>query len=76
MGWIGRHQHGRFYHVSCQTVVRSGLFAFMAVLIAVLVFPVVWSFFESLLLCTAMDAVIIMVWVLWKLMYKKGEPYI
>jgi hypothetical protein len=72
---IGHHQHGRRYRVSCQTFILSGLFAFIAILIAFLFYP--FGFFvEAFLFSSAMDAVLIMVWVLWKFVYKRGEQYL
>ena len=76
MGWIGRYQHGRFYRVSCETVVLSGLFAFLAILISILFIPSIFLSLEFLLVCFAMDSMLIMVWAIWKLVYRKGEQYL
>jgi hypothetical protein len=55
--------------------VLSGFFAFVSILIAFLLYPFGFML-EAFLFSSAMDAVLIMVWVLWKFVYKRGEQYL
>lgn len=68
--WVQK-QSERSRGVACNDVVLSVVFAWIAISLEMAFF--FYSILESVLLIFAVDAFLIMIWVVWKLVYKTGD---
>ena len=73
MHWV-RHRHfGRRVGITCDNVLLSLIFSVLAIAGGIILFPV--QLLESLVVIWAIDVLFLMVWVLWSVVYLKGEHY-
>jgi hypothetical protein len=71
--WIQQHQSERPLGMSCSHLVLSVVFAWIAIFLGMTFFS--YSILESVLLIFAANSFLIMLWVVWKLVYKTGWHY-
>jgi hypothetical protein len=70
--WVQK-QSERQIGVSCNYVVLSVVFAWIAISLGMAF--LFYSTLESVLLIFAVDVFLVMLWVVWKLVYKTGKRY-
>ncbi|MFX1566490.1 MAG: hypothetical protein ACFFCH_10910 [Promethearchaeota archaeon] len=72
---IKRRLVGHHYILSCNGAFLSSLFAFIAVVIAFVIFPYIWSLLEFMVVSFSVDAILIMLWLLWMRRYFEKPVY-
>ena len=73
MHWVRQRQYGRRVGLTGNNVFLSLVSAGLAIAAGMMLLP--FQFLESLVVIFAIDVLLLMVWVLWSVVYLKGEHY-